>query len=64
MMEEVQAKKNKKVIISVLDEFIEEPAVRKLHSARGALSEYADPALWGEEKSAWEKAVKEKQGDD
>lgn len=45
------------------EEFIEEPAVRKQHSARGALSEYADPSLWGKEKSAWEKALKEKQED-
>lgn len=62
-LEKVQAKKNQKVIITVLDEFVEEPTVRKAHSVRGALSKYADPKLWAEEQSAWEKAVKEKHAD-
>ena len=54
--------KNQKVIITILDEFIEEvPAVKK-GSARGSLSEYANPELLKEESSAWEKAVFEKYG--
>ena len=62
-LEEIQAKKNQKVIITVLDEFVEEMPVRKGHSARGLLSEYADTGLWEKEKTAWEKAVAEKYAD-
>lgn len=51
--------KNQKVIITVLDEFVEEMPVRKGRSARGLLSEYADTGLWEKEKTAWEKAVAE-----
>lgn len=61
-LEKIQAKKNQKLIITVLDEFIEEPE-KKIHSARGSLAEYAKPELMNEEKSAWEKAVIEKYGD-
>ncbi len=62
-LEVIQAKKNQKVIITVLDEFVEEMPVRKEHSARGLLSEYADTGLWEKEKTAWEKAVAEKYAD-
>lgn len=62
-LEAIQAKKNQKVIITVLDEFVEEMPVRKEHSARGLLSEYADTGLWEKEKTAWEKAVAEKYAD-
>lgn len=60
--ERIQAKKNQKLIITVLDEFIEEAPEHKTHSARGSLSEYANPELMKEEDSAWEKAVREKYG--
>ena len=59
-LEAIQAKKNQKVIITVLDEFIEGMPIRKEHSARGLLSEYADIELWKKEKTAWEKAVVQK----
>lgn len=36
-MEKIQAKKNQKVIITVLDEFVEELPDKKVHSARGML---------------------------
>lgn len=62
-LEAIQAEKNQKVIITVLDEFVEEMPVRKGHSARGLLSEYADTGLWEKEKTAWEKAVAEKYAD-
>ena len=55
-LEAIQAEKNQKVIITVLDEFVEEMPIRKGHSARGLLSEYADTGLW-------EKAVAEKYAD-
>lgn len=62
-LEAIQAKKNQKVIITVLDEFLGETPGKKECSARGLLSEYANPKLWGEEKTAWEKAVAEKHAD-
>ena len=61
-LEKIQAKKNQKLIITVLDEFIEEEPKSKMHSARGSLAEYANPELMDEEKSAWKKAVMEKYG--
>lgn len=63
VLETIQARKNQKVIITVLDEFVEETPNKKGHSARGLLSEYANPKLWEEEKTAWEKAVEEKYAD-
>ena len=62
-LEAIQAKKNQKVIITVLDEFVGETPDKKEGSARGLLSEYANPKLWEEEKTAWEKAVIEKHAD-
>lgn len=62
-LETIHAKKNQKVIITVLDEFVEEMPVEKGQSARGMLSEYADTGLWEKEKTAWEKAVTEKYAD-
>lgn len=57
------ARKNQKLIITVLDEFVEEtPMEKKSQSARGALSQYANPALRVQEESAWEKAMVKKYG--
>ena len=54
-LEKIHAKKNQKLIITVLDEFMDE-------SARGILAQYADPSLREKEQYAWEKAVTEKHG--
>lgn len=63
LLGEFPAKKNQKLIITVLDEFMGETTVReKQKSARGALAKYANPVLWEQEKKAWEKAVIEKYG--
>lgn len=62
-LEKIQAKKNQKLIITILDEFMEETPKTEVHSVRGALSEYAKPELMKEERSAWEKAVVKKYGD-
>lgn len=60
-MEKIHAQKNQKLIITILDEFIEEiPVHREKKSARGLLEKYANPALRDQEKTAWEKAVVEK----
>lgn len=62
-LEKIQAKKNQKLIITILDEFMEETPKTEVHSVRGILSEYAKPELVKEERSAWEKAVVKKYGD-
>ena len=61
-LEKIHARKNQKLIITILDEFIEESSLKdsKKPSARGILSEYANPELQREEESAWEKEVEEK----
>lgn len=58
----IQAQKNQKLIITILDEFVEELPKKKSATARGMLAKYADPKLREQEKSAWEKAVVEKYG--
>ena len=63
-LEQIHAKKNQKLIITILDEFIEESSLEdsRKRSAKGLLSKYANPELQKEEESAWEKAVEEKYG--
>ena len=62
-VEKIQAKKNQKLIITILDEFVEElPQKEKSQTVRGMLAKYADPNLRDQEESAWEKAVVEKYG--
>lgn len=64
-LEEVVAKPNQRVIITILDEFVEpafvEPAkdMRK-KGMRGALEQVANPTLREREKGAWERAMIEK----
>ena len=50
-LEKIHAKKNQKVIITILDEFIEESSskIRMTESARGSLAKYANPSLWHKE---------------
>lgn len=55
--------KNQELIITILDELIEETPKAEIHSVRGALSEYANPERMKEESSAWEKAVVKKYRD-
>ena len=45
-LEKINAKKNQKLIITVLDEFIEEIPKKNSTSARGSLAKYANTALW------------------
>lgn len=59
----IHAQKNQKLIITVLDEFIEEfPPKKNVYTARGMLAKYANPKLREQETMAWEKAVVEKYG--
>ena len=60
---DVKLKKNQKLIITVLDEFLDDVPKKKMgKSARGILSKYANNDLPEEENTAWEKAVSEKYG--
>ncbi len=57
----IHAQKNQKLIITILDEFVEElPKKKSAQTVRGMLAKYADPNLRDQEESAWEKAVLEK----
>ncbi len=59
----IHAQKNQKLIITILDEFVEElPKKKSAQTVRGMLAKYADPNLRDREESAWEKAVLEKYG--
>lgn len=62
-LEKINAKKNQRLIITVLDDFIPETTkTEKKKTARGSLAEYADPDLREQEKTAWEKAVTKRYG--
>lgn len=62
MLEKITAKKNQKLIITILDEFIEETPKQSSTSARGSLAKYANTALWEKEGTAWENEMGEKYG--
>ena len=56
-LEKVNARKNQKVIITILDEYVEDEKHSVAGSAHGMLAEYANPALWEEEEGARERAI-------
>ena len=58
-LEKVNVRKNQKVIITILDEYVEDEKHSVAGSARGMLAEYANPSLWEQEEGAWERAVSE-----
>lgn len=53
-LEKLIAKPNQRVIITVMDEFVEPQKKEDKKGIRGILSEYADPVLAEKEKGAWE----------
>ena len=61
-LDELRAKANQKVIITVLDEFIDPAPPCRFKGLRGVLSEYADSALTAREEGALEQMAKEKYG--
>ena len=65
-LEKIDAKPNQRVIIAILDEFVEPAEIRKVckKEMRGILAEYANPTLAERKKGAWERAVAEKYGSD
>ena len=61
-LEKLIAKPNQRVIITIMDEFVEPEKTESKKTMRGILSKYADPALAEEEDGAWERAAAEKHG--
>lgn len=62
LLENIPVKPNQKVMITIMDEFVEPAQRTQVENLRGILSEYANPALVGQEKEAWERAANEKYG--
>ena len=62
-LEALTAKPNQRVIITLMDEYVEPAAIAPKKGMRGALAKHANPALAGREKGAWERATAEKHGD-
>jgi len=60
LLEDVHAQKNQKVIITVLDEYIEKKSPIHKKSVFGKLSQYASPTLIEQETQAWKKSILEK----
>ncbi|MBO5493633.1 MAG: hypothetical protein J6H20_06600 [Pyramidobacter sp.] len=46
------------MIITIMDEFVDLDQSSRSRNMRGALSEYANPALAEKEQGAWERAVR------
>ena len=61
-LEKLAAKPYQRVIITVMDDFVDCEKAARVRQMRGILSEYADPALAEKEKDAWERAAAEKHG--
>ena len=61
-LEKLAAKPNQRVIITVIDEFLEPAKAVPQKGIRGILAQYADPSLRKKEKGAWERTVVERYG--
>ena len=61
-IEKVDLKLNQKVLITILDEFVEPEQALCKNDLRGIFAEYANPRLVEKEHDAWEQAVAEKYG--
>lgn len=61
-LEAITAKPNQRVIITIMDEFVEPEKTTRKKGMRGALAQYADAASAEKEKGAWERAMVEKHG--
>lgn len=58
-LEKLNARKNQRVIITLLDEEIETDNNRQKTNAAGSLAKYANPNLIPMEEGAWERAVRD-----
>ena len=56
-LEAITAKPNQRVIITIMDEFVEPAKEEQQKGMRGVLAQYADPELAKQEKGAWERAA-------
>ena len=61
-LEAITAKPNQRVIITIMDEFVEPAKEEQQKGMRGVLAQYADPELAKQEKGAWERAAVGKYG--
>ena len=62
-LEKLVAKPNQRVIITIMDDFVDASESSHKKGIRGILSKYADPELSKKEKGAWERSVSDKYGD-
>ena len=62
-LEKITARPNQRVIITIMDEFVDPVRAEPGKGMRGALAQYADPARREQEKGAWERAAGEKYDD-
>ena len=62
-LEKIAAKPNQRVIITIMDEFVEPVKAVRKKGMRGVLAQYANPELRDKETGAWERALVEKYGD-
>ena len=61
-LERIPAKPNQRVIITIVDDYVDPDREARVKSMLGVLSKYANPALASQEKGAWESAAVEKHG--
>ena len=61
-LEKITAKPNQRVIIAIMDEFVELEGTQREKGMHGILAQCAGPALAERERGAWEHAVVEKYG--
>ena len=59
-LQDIVAKPNQRVIITILDEFVEPVRQVRKKSLRGVLAKYVDPSLAKQEKGAWEREAARK----
>ena len=62
LLEKISAKPNQRVIITIMDEYVEPAETVHRKDMRGVLAQYADPTLREKEKGAWERAAVGKYG--
>ena len=62
LLEKITAKPNQRVIITIMDEYVEPAETVHTKNMRGVLAQYADPSLREKEKGAWQRAAVEKYG--
>ena len=62
-LEKLVAKPNQRVIITIMDDFVEPAQPVRGKGMRGALAQYANPESAAKEEGAWARAAADKHGD-